>query len=104
MINENEVCMIKLSAISDEAEALPNKEKNYIRCYYLCQEIGTKAIRSFFDREVPGHILESFLKHHRSRLTYRNGYTKEQQAKLFPGEFFLIAICQLIQDETASLP
>jgi hypothetical protein len=64
-----------------------------IRLYLLCQKIATQAVRLFFDRKVPGHTLESFLKQHRSNLTssvYR--CTKEQVAKLFPGEFFLIAI------------
>ena len=55
----------------------------------------------FFYSKVPEKKLGSFLNHHKSSLTYENGYTKEQMAKLFLGEFFLIAM--LIKSPKQSL-
>ena len=61
----------------------------------MCQKIATQAVRLFFYSKVPGHTLESFLKHHRSNLTSQFSVyrcTKDQKAKMFPGEFFFIAM------------
>jgi hypothetical protein len=75
---------------TDEADSLSKEENNFFRFYFLCQKIATKAVRQYFDSNVPGHTLESFLKQNKSNLTSR--CTKEQVAKMFPGEFFLIAM------------
>ena len=56
------------------------------------RKLPPKAVRLFFDSKVPGNTLESFLKKNSLSLTDKNGYTKEQEAKLFPGEFFLFAM------------
>ena len=80
---------------TDEAESLLREENNFFRFYYLCQKIATQAVRLFFDSKVPGHTLESFLKQHRSSLTSQNNVyrcTKDQVAKMFPGEFVLCAM------------
>ena len=72
---------------TDEADSLSDEENNFIRLGILCRKIGTQAFRLFFDR----NILNSFLKQHKSSLTsQRSEYrcTKDQEAKLFPGEFF----------------
>jgi hypothetical protein len=64
----------------------------------MVQSIATQAVCLFFDSnfsKVPGHTLESFLKQHKSSLTSQSSRyrcTKDQEAKLFPGEFFLIAM------------
>ena len=76
---------------TDDADSLSKEENNFFRFYLLCYKIGTLAVRLYFDSKVPR--LESFLKQHRSSLTSMHSIyicTKEQQAKLFPGEFFLI--------------
>ena len=76
---------------TDEADSLSKEENNFFRLYLVCQKIATKAVRLFFDSKVPGHTLEAFLKQHKSNLTSQFGVyrcTKEQEAKLFPGEFF----------------
>jgi hypothetical protein len=95
-INENEVCMLKLSFIYRWSWFTVKKRKQLLSSLFsLSQKISTQAVRFFFDSKVPGHTLESFLKQHRSNLTsYRSVYrcTKDQEAKLFPGEFFLIAM------------
>ena len=91
---------------TDEADSLSKEENNFFRLYLLCQKIATTAVRLFFDSKVPGHILEAFLKQHKSNLTsHRSAYscTKDQEAKLFPGEFFLLQ-CQLIKAGTPWLP
>ena len=80
---------------TDEADSLSKKENNCFRLYLLCQKIATKAVRLFFDSKVPGHTLEAFLKQHKSNLTSQfsvYGCTKDQAAKMFPGEFFLTAM------------
>ena len=80
---------------TDEAEALSKEENNFFRLYFLCLKIATQAVRFFFDSQVPGHTLELFLRQHRSNLTSRRSVykcTMDQEVKLFPGEFFLIAM------------
>jgi hypothetical protein len=80
---------------TDEADSLSKEEHNFFRLYLLCQKIATTAVRRYFDSKVPGHTLESFLKQHKSNLTSQYSVyrcTKEQVAKLFPGEFFFIAM------------
>ena len=78
---------------TDEADSMSKEGNNFFRLYFLCQKIATQAVRFFFDSNVPG--LESFLKQHKSNLTsHRSVYrcTKDQEAKLFPGEYNLIAM------------
>ena len=78
---------------TDEADSLSKEENNFFRLYLLCQKIATTAVRLFFDSKVPGHTLEAFLKQHKSNLTSQFSAcrcTKDQEAKLFPGEFFLL--------------
>ena len=78
---------------TDEADSLSKEQNNFCRFNYLCQKIATQAVRLFFDSNVPGHTLESFLKQHRSNRTYIVcKWTKDQKAKMFPGEFFFIAM------------
>jgi hypothetical protein len=74
---------------TDEADSLSDEENHFIRLGILCRKIGTQAVRLFFDR----NILNSFLKQHKSSLTSQSNHyrcTKDQEKKLFPGEFFLI--------------
>ena len=80
---------------TDEADSLSKEENNFVRLYLLCQKIGTTAIHLFFDSKVPRHTLEAFLKQHKSNLTSQFSVyrcTKDQKAKLFPGEFFFITM------------
>ena len=91
-INENEVCMIKLSTIYRCSMFTVKRKTNFFRLHYICEKNATEAVWFFFYSKVPEKTLGSFLKHHRSSLTYENGYTKKQVAKLFPGKFFLIAM------------
>ena len=46
--------------------------------------MGSRLFGFFFDSKVPEEKLGSFLKDHRSSLTYENGYTEKQVEKLFP--------------------
>ena len=80
---------------TDKAEGLSKEENNYIRLYYTCLKIATKAVRLIFDSKVPGHTLEAFLKKHKSSLTSKISMyrcTKEEEAKMFSGEYLLIAM------------
>ena len=80
---------------TDEADSPSKEENNFFRLYLLCQKIATTAVRLFFDSKVPGHTLETFLKQHKSNLTSQFSVcrcTKDQKAKLFPGELFFIAM------------
>ena len=94
-INRKKFAWWNCLLFTDEAEALSKEENNFFRLYFLCQKIATQAVRGFFDSKVPGHTLDSFLKQHRSSLTSISSVcrcTKDQVVKLFPGEFFLIAM------------
>ena len=74
---------------TDEADSLSKEESNFFRLYFLNQKIATQAVQLFFDSKV----LDSFLKQHKLSLTSQSSRyrcTKDQEAKLFPGEFFLI--------------
>ena len=79
---------------TDEADSLSKEETNFVR-FFLCLKIGFLAVRNLFDRNVPVHTLDSFLRQHKRALTYPRSIcrcTIEQEAKLFHGEFFLIAM------------
>ena len=99
----------------DKAEGLSKEENNYIRLYYTCLKIATKAVRLIFDREVPGHQLESFLREHRSILTSKKSNsrcTKQQESILFPGghvvvvstDFDFTLLYKLIRHHLTAIP
>ena len=80
---------------TDEADLKSKEENNFDRLYYGCHEIATQAVRLFFDNNLAGHTLETFLKQHKSNITSQYSVyscTKDQVAKMFPGEFFFIAM------------
>ena len=77
---------------TDEADSLSKEETNFFRLF-LCHQIGIQSVRNLFDRNVP--VLDIFLRKNKNALTSPGGIcrcTIEQQAKLFPGEFCLIAM------------
>ena len=74
---------------TDEADSLSKEENNFIRLDILTKKIATQAVCLFFY----SNVLNSFLKQHKSSLTSQSNHyrcTKDQEKKLFPGEFFLI--------------
>jgi hypothetical protein len=74
---------------TDEADSLSKEETNFVRLF-LCHQIGIRSVRQFFNRNIS--TLDKFLTQNKTVLTARNGFPIEQQAKLFPGEFYLIAM------------
>ena len=79
---------------TDEAYSLSKEETHCLRLC-LCLKIGTQVVRNVFDRNVPPRTLDSFLRQHNRALTSPRSVSRctiEQEAKLFPGEFFLIAM------------
>ena len=98
----------------NKSEELSTEENNYLRLY-TCLEIARQAVRLIFDREVPGHKLESFLREHRSILTSKKrNYrcTKQQESILFPGghvvvisaDFDFTLLYQLIRNLLTAIP